>query len=405
VSWVAFVRRLVWAAIALGLGPGALVAAGAAASIAGTGRWKVQKSPNPGRLEDYLNGVAAASRSDAWAVGEYASRRPRTLIEHWNGRSWKAQKSPNPGGGSRHEDYLEGVAAVSRRDAWAVGFYHHFSGFPGHVTLIEHWNGKEWRVQESPSRGFLNGAAATSRSDAWAVGDYNSCRRGKPVCRNTGTRQTLIEHWNGRSWKVQKSPNPVGPNPDGFADVLTGVAAASSSDAWAVGYYVNSTGSHALIEHWNGKTWTVQTSPNPSGGALYGAAAVSSSDAWAVGAYTGGTLVEHWNGRSWKVQKSPNHGGSSNNNGLFGVAATSSSDAWAVGDYYNVLGFRQTLIEHWNGTAWKVQTSRNPGGSSNDNLLPGVAAVSAKAVWAVGDYSTTRGPLTFVPLTLIEYRG
>src|SRR5690349_552473 len=42
-----------------------------------------------------------------------------------------------------------------------------------------------------------------------------------------------------------------------------------------------------------------------------------------------------------------------NNNG---IAAISPTDVWAVGSSSN-NGFDQTLIEHWNGSAWVVVTS------------------------------------------------
>jgi hypothetical protein len=56
-----------------------------------------------------------------------------------------------------------------------------------------------------------------------------------------------------------------------------------------------------------------------------------------------------------------------------------------VGYFYNGTT-DQTLIEHWNGTSWKQVTSPNPGGSSDDNILNGVAATSSTNAWAVGDY-------------------
>jgi hypothetical protein len=50
-------------------------------------------SPNPGgtRGVSVLNGVAAASAANAWAVGYYAPRGSplRTLIVHWTGTAWK----------------------------------------------------------------------------------------------------------------------------------------------------------------------------------------------------------------------------------------------------------------------------------------------------------------------------
>jgi hypothetical protein len=239
--------------------------------------------------------VVATSACNAWAVGHYYNNQRGTaggtLVERWNGNAWKVQKTPNPGGNS----LLRSVAAVSARDAWAVGTdLNGVDGLP--QSLVEHWNGRAWKVQKSPNLGGLGGfndlygVAAVSARDAWAVGGL-----------------AAVEHWNGRAWKVQKSPSLGG------LPVLSGVAAVSARDAWAVGnHYDRAThATQTLIEHWNGKAWKVQKSPNPGGTAnpykaLSGVAALSARDAWAVGAYghdqpgSGRTLVERWNGNAWK---------------------------------------------------------------------------------------------------------
>src|SRR5438128_10930112 len=63
-------------------------------------------------------------------------------------------------------------------------------------------------------------------------------------------------------------------------------------------------------------------------------------------------------------------------NELKGVDALSKSDVWAVGDYLNdTAGAYQTLVIHWNGTAWSQKTSPNP--SSTDSELAGVSALSS----------------------------
>jgi hypothetical protein len=301
------------------------------------------------------------------------------------------------------DNQLQDVAATSSCNALAVGYYNDSAGFS--QTLILHWSGKAWRVQPSPNPGGssdenqLSGVAATSPANAWAVGSYN----------NGTVSRTLIEHWNGRAWKVQRSPNPGGSAND---NQLSGVTATSPTNAWAVGSYNNGTGIQTLVEHWNGKKWRVQPSPSPASpcaiagprtpGAravrgrpiigLTSVAATSSSNAWAVGircGSTGGTrtLVEHWNGKAWKLQRSQNPGGSGKSDALFGVTATSSGDAWAVGvDIKNPSALRQTLIERFNGTAWKVQPSPNVDPSRADNSLFDVAATSSGNAWAVGSY-------------------
>src|SRR5207302_6904454 len=53
--------------------------------------------------------------------------------------------------------------------------------------------------------------------------------------------------------------------------------------------------------------WSVVPSPNPNGnGGLSGVAAASATDIWAVGGYgsqlsSGQTLIEHWDGAHWQI--------------------------------------------------------------------------------------------------------
>jgi hypothetical protein len=175
--------------------------------------------------------------------------------------------------------------------------------------------------------------------------------------------------------------------------VLFGVSAVSRSDAWAVGRQATSGVFKTLILHWNGTAWSKVKSPSPSlsDAELLGVSAVSGSNAWAVGWYwnrTGtatDTLILHWNGTAWTQVKSPNP--SSNPpyipaNSLDGVSARSGSDAWAVGNYDH-NGVSDALIVHWNGTAWRqVKSPTAP--RYTDFGLTGVSAVSGSDAWAVG---------------------
>lgn len=89
--------------------------------------------------------------------------------------------------------------------------------------------------------------------------------------------------------------------------------------------------------------------------------------------------------KSWKVVASPNVGASDNS--LTKVAVVSANDIWAVGSYVNSTNINQTLIEHWDGSAWRVVPSPSIG--TSDNSLGGVAIVSASNIWAVGYYRNT----------------
>jgi hypothetical protein len=109
---------------------------------------------------------------------------------------------------------------------------------------------------------------------------------------------------------------------------LLSVQGIAPNHVWAVGF--GSTGkdplikSTTLIEHFDGTSWSIVASPVPAGASLSGIAAVSADDIWAVGSMLGTTGVDrtltlHLDGPKWSVVVSPN--ATSGGNDLFGVAA------------------------------------------------------------------------------------
>ncbi|HLI09373.1 MAG TPA: hypothetical protein VKV40_22615 [Ktedonobacteraceae bacterium] len=254
---------------------------------------------------------------------------------------------------------------------------------------------QNWRIVNGPTPGnyynSLNGVAAVSTHAAWAVGSYTN---------SSGPQHTLIEYWNGSTWLVVKSPNPSSIE----TAQLSGVTAISSSNVWAVGMFKDQqNAAHALIEHWNGSAWSIITSPTPNGSddQLYGVSVISSSDVWAVGYYSNSqleqqTLIEHWNGSAWSIVSSPTPNGTTQDQ-LFSITAISASNIWAVGSSHGKQTSK-TLIEHWNGTAWSIVSSPNTQFAGNG--LNSVTAISASNIWAVGEAYTQYG---YPSQTLIEH--
>jgi len=85
------------------------------------------------------------------------------------------------------------------------------------------------------------------------------------------------------------------PSPSSAGNALSGVAAISATDAWAVGYTIDKGDvKHTLIEHWNGKAWERVSSPDPGGAAeLDGVAAAGATNIWAVGLVDLSALALH----------------------------------------------------------------------------------------------------------------
>jgi hypothetical protein len=291
--------------------------------------------------------------------------------------SWTGSSPVNP---SSDGDTLTGVSVLTPCDVWAVGDRQ--VGFTSQ-TLTEHWNGLAWTSVASANPGGssndtgFTAVAVKSSTDAWAVGSYQ----------NGTADQTLIELLSNGNWEQVSSPDPGGST---HTNVLNDVAISSATNAWAVGQYSTGTAFRTLIEHWTGVKWAVAPSPNRSSSddELLGVSATSSKNAWAVGYSTTSddlfqTLIEHWNGTAWKRIPSPDPEGSSSSASLFGVAASSPSDAWAVGGYFKD-GVEQALIMHWNGKTWKLAAAPSLDKPSVRGALSSVAIVSAANVWAVG---------------------
>jgi hypothetical protein len=327
-----------------------------------------------GRGGGLLEGIAAGSAADAWAVG-LACRHgcgaggDSALVEHWNGASWTRVPSPSAG----LNNALEGVTVVSATDAWAVGASQR-RGNAAVSTLIEHWNGATWSRVPSPSPdhtasslNVLRSVTAAGADDAWAGGV--AC--GTSACRD------LLLHWNGVRW----SRAPFAP----VNQEITGLAAVSAGNAWATGQESPAARQRAVIDHWNGTRWSPQPTSS-AWGTLDGVAALSRRDVWAVGSQCGTgcrrnerALVLHWNGVRWASVPVPAPGIYSE---LLAVTSPTRRDAWAVGLYHTRSGSNPLLFEHWNGTRW----SRLYGPRTSGDLfqMDGISAVSSGQAWAAG---------------------
>jgi hypothetical protein len=301
--------------------------------------------------------------------------------------AWSIVPSPNRDNGSEG-NRLGSVACASASDCWTVGY--HLGDNGGTSTLIEHWNGTSWSVVSSPDTAAdnneLSSVTCNSASDCWAVGYSGSA----------DVSQTLVEHWDGASWSIVSSPNTATEN-----NYLSSVTCNSASDCWAVGYHYPNNGfiGQTLVEHWNGVSWSIVSSPNTSptqGNHLLSVTCSSASDCWAVGEYADDnvdlTLIEKWNGTSWTIVSSPNPTQFSR---LFSVACSSASDCWAVGTYHDGT-YYQTLIERWNGASWAVVNSSSPG----NKRLNSVTCASGSDCWAVG---FTSNPSTLANSTRVEH--
>ena len=353
--------------------------------------WRIVKSPNMGSDNNQVTAVSAVSTNDVWATGSFTI--PGTQTSNGLIQHWDGSRwsiVPNPNPGTRSY-FIKAVSAVSTNDVWADGFTADKNG-NNHKTLIEHWNGSQWSIVPSPNAGNQDNFL----EGMIAVSTSNVWAVGLGI--NSSGGSALILHWNGSQWSVVPSSNP-----GSTFYSLTEARAVSANDIWAVGSAVNNNGVfQTLIEHWNGAKWSVVSSPSvgSNNNFLYSVTTVSVNDVWAVGISTNNskndrTLIQHWDGSKWIVVSSPNVG--SQTNDLFEVAAASANDIWTVGQYLNNSNVSQTLIQHWDGSKWSIVPS--PNFDLGNNILQGLTVVSTNDVWAVGEYNNSGN----ISRTLIQH--
>ena len=281
--------------------------------------WSVGSDVTPPDTQaSLLWSVDCVSSSDCWAVGAQEpdnQQQPVTLAENWNGSVWSVVPTPAVSG------YLFSVTCSNASDCWAVG--DSLDGQQNPLNgIIYHWDGSQWSQSLRASSGqtydqFASVTCASS-SDCWAVGyagpnqlQYNFLPGIAPSVVGSAA---LIEHWDGTDWSIAPTPAAAAP----MGQDLTSVTCSGSSDCWAVGSTMDASGnpSSSLVENWNGSTWTVTPSLDPLTPAniLTAVTCLDASDCWAAGATDAASgqnttpipYIENWNGSSWTVEPSPN---------------------------------------------------------------------------------------------------
>ncbi|HEX5525622.1 MAG TPA: S8 family serine peptidase [Solirubrobacterales bacterium] len=306
--------------------------------------------PTPeGATELKIKDVSCSSESACTAVGRYSlSGTWKPYVARWSGTSWALQTAPSPGEGNASEAMLS-VSCGSASFCLAVGK-------AASKPFAERWNGSEWTTQSAPNptgatEAVLESVSCPSASSCMAVG-YSKASGTK--------RRTLTESWNGSALAVVTSPNPA---KEGDA-MLRSVSCPSTGSCIAAGVLayptILSEEETTLALSWNGTSWTLQSTPNPSGNLFSSLAGVSCSSSVACSAVGRSrptsaesntqTLGERWNGETWSLQTTANPEAEKRAE-LEDLSCPSSTMCMAVGnDRYLSKG----LFEFWNGSEWKL---------------------------------------------------
>ncbi len=364
------------------------------------GTWSLDSVPTPSTTQDVaLEGTSCVSSAFCMSVG-YAdgSTTEAPVAQEWNGTAWTAL--PTPAFGVDESSYLYGVSCIS--SAWCLavgGVYNEVTDLDTNISEL--WNGSAWSRVTTPQTvttgsQALYSVACSSPTFCAAVG-YTSDA-------DDNYDQALTMTWTGTAWVLGALQTTA------FNADLDGVSCSSPTFCSAVGYTdPNGSGPYStLAERWDGSTWTVVPTSNPlpnQDNELVSVSCTSPTFCAAVGysgidGYTAAddnsfrTLVEQWNGSTWSLVASPNvaTGGVTYGNFLYGVSCVGPTSCVAVGSPYNDVGAEtySTLAMAWNGSTWAVQPTPNPTAAPVYAYLEAVSCVGGQLCKAVGGLRTDR---------------
>jgi hypothetical protein len=185
----------------------------------------------------------------------------------------------------------------------------------------------------------LEDLSCTDSTHCTVVGSYRN---------SGGTELALALKRNESNWSVHTVPVPEGAK----SSRLEGVSCASSSFCVAAGSYVDSEGVRKpMLDSWNGSKWSAVTIAAPEGAKsseLHDVTCPSSALCAAVGQYTNSegespALIEVWNGTTWSQSESVLYGVETTVEDLQSVACYSTKSCVAVGSYEDAEGKSQGL--------------------------------------------------------------
>lgn len=250
-----------------------------------------------------LTSVSADPAGGAIAVGNAVLNDngwvPAALAYQWTGTAWKAiwPSSSTPYMSLAH------VKAFSATSAFAVGAAS--SGTTTSSPVISHWDGAAWTQTSTAFATTLgltmNAIVGTSPGDLWIAGITQSSGYHNRVV------HSVVEHFDGTNWTQVAIPDDSG---------VLDLAELSPSDVWALA-------ADGGVLHWNGAAWTLSAKFN-GGTAL---AAATSTNVWVGGIFVNSTLaVAHFNGSSWSTAIAP-----SGIDSVTSGAATATGAIWFAG--------------------------------------------------------------------------
>lgn len=327
-------------AAAIGCSGGGVDARDSPASTAGTpaavtrpevvpslsgGTWTETRTAGAGAV---MESVAATGHDEAWAVGSPGENRRSGPILRWDGRAWQSVALP-PG-----LRYPRVVSGTSPGNAWIFDI----------DAYAWQWDGRRWSARGRPPWKLpvlLADAVVTGPEEVWVAGGQDEGAAGDP------RRRPRLARWSPSGWSDASSSRSAWP---GIRHLGAGV----SGGLWAL---TGDRGSGPTVERWDGRRWTVvSTPPWPAGATvdLKELAVVSEREVWVAGSILPPgarqtALLMRWDGDRWNLAPDLPAGATSFN----ALASDGRGGVWLGASNYSYDNHR--ILLHFDDRSWTYE--------------------------------------------------
>lgn len=349
-----------------------------------SGGWRT--IPSADSRSGEFSAVACPEAGDCWATANIEVEESNSgQIFHYEGHEWARVATPGKA------LTLYGIACPTSSSCWAVGAA--ASGGEEISTLIEHFDGKRWSVEESPNAdGFpesgLSGIACPSANECWAAGD------GEDFSQDPTAGELLLLHYTAGVWSTVSAPSPQEEEQTGDGALL---ACGSVSQCILLTNFGSEggRGNEQSGDVYDGNSW--QSLSVPLGILFQAATCPAEGDCIAIGGprFDGPMSAYRFDGKAWsepeplpaKVVAKPVS--------WYALSCPARSECWAAGGQPIAGATFPAVVAHFQKGAWKL-----PAQPEEPGELTGISCSAAASCMAVGGASVSHYDASAMPLAI-----
>jgi hypothetical protein len=342
-----------------------------------------------------------------------SSSSPGSAAESSDG--WKPVRLKEKGEGE-----FADVACPAAEDCWATANLEAGGG------ALFHFDGKGWQRAATPVDALsLYGITCRSQTACWAVGAVGAVGEGADE-----VASTLVEHYDGKAWTVEKTPDARSFPESG----LSGIACPNADECWAAGDGVNYEGQvisgELLMLHYAEGAWTRVEAPSPEEEEITGDGALlacgspthcmlltnfvlppgiffqalscpGAEECIALGGpqYDGAMSAYSWNGKGWGAPEPLPASAGAGVLSFYSLSCSSGSQCVAAGGQPITAPDTPAMVAESKGGRWSLPVQPEEAGE-----LTGVSCAAADQCLAVGGALASNEIPEAEPLALVSPR-